>query len=108
MQEWDVGPVEQHVGSDVRWLDPLAGERDVDDRERRDRPLVRQFDELIENLASGWICLAGREIQLSGLACAPAEQLAFLERLQIRRLGKRSGVLDSDAARRDLNGHRLA
>src|ERR1700742_5207489 len=39
MQERDIGAVEQHVGRDVRRLDPLAGERDVDDRERRHRSL---------------------------------------------------------------------
>src|ERR1700724_1595712 len=53
VQERDVGTVEQHVGRDVRRLDPLARERDVDDREGGDRALVRQLEELVELQAGG-------------------------------------------------------
>ena len=51
----------------MRW----PGERDVDDRERRHRALVGQFDELVELLAGRRIGLARREVHLPVLArCA--------------------------------------
>ena len=60
-------------------------------------------------------CCAGRrigfprrEVHLPVLARARAEQLALLEPAQERALGKRSGVLDLDAARADQHGHRIA
>ena len=73
VQERDIRAVEQHVGRDVRGFDALAGERDVDDRERRHSALVRQFDEVVGRLAGGRIGFPGREVQLAVLAGAGTE-----------------------------------
>ncbi len=88
MQERDVGTVEQNVGRDVRRLDALAGERDVDDRERRHGALVRQLDEIVELLAGRGIGFPRREVDLPVLTGAPTEKLALLQRPQVRALRK--------------------
>src|ERR1700730_12388181 len=55
VQERDVGTVEQHVGRDVRLLDTMRRERDVDDRDRGDRALVWKLDEFGSRFAGGGV-----------------------------------------------------
>jgi hypothetical protein len=83
----------------------LAGERNVDDRERRHRALVRQLDELVGGLAGRRIGLARREVHLPVPTSAGPQRLALLEPTQERALGKRRGVLDLDAGRNHQDLH---
>ncbi len=91
VQERDVGAVEQYVGRDIRRLDALPGERDVDDDgERRHRALVRQLDEVVQLEAGGRIGFLRREVHLAVAAGTGAQQLAVFQSAQ-------KGALRSDA-----------
>ena len=81
---------------DVGRLDPLAGERDVDDRERRHGALVGQLDELVSSMPVAGSASLGGKYTLPFSPGAGADQLALLEAAEERALGKRSGVLDFD------------